>query len=319
MEDEDFPFFRYSAYLQRLYGHPAYRIGVDAGFSCPNRDSNRAGGCSYCDEKGSRASYTRSPDIKSLGDQIRRGRDFLTERYKAQTFLLYFQAFSSTFAPVPKLKEIYDFGLSLGDFRELIVSTRPDCVDEGVASLLGSYRERGFDVWVELGLQSVHDRTLMRINRGHSAERFFEAYRILKSAGIKVGVHLIFGLPGEAKEDCLESVRRVALCQPDGVKIHNLNIQQGTPLAAEYRAGELSVLSAARHIEYAAQALEMLPAETVILRLTCDTPRKRLVAPRNFPTKDIFYLELARYMKKRGMRQGRLFGLQCTEDCGFYL
>jgi len=193
---------------------------------------------------------------------------------------------------------------------------RPEHVTAGTVELVTRY---GNNDNLVIGAQSGSEKVLAHCGRGHSVAQVFSAVQCTLAAGLKPQVDFIFGLPGEAKEDCLESVRRVALCQPDGVKIHNLNIQPGTPLAAEYRAGELSVLSAARHIEYAAQALEMLPAETVILRLTCDTPRKRLVAPRNFPTKDIFYLELARYMKKRGMRQGRLFGLQCTEDCGFYL
>ncbi|HOV63878.1 MAG TPA: TIGR01212 family radical SAM protein [Spirochaetia bacterium] len=308
MEGSPYPFYRYSTYLEKRYGRPAYRIGIDGGFSCPNRGKTRyEGGCTYCDAEGSRATYTRRSDTRTIEEQIRRGREFLSARYKAETFLLYFQAFSSTYAPVQQLREIYDFGLSCGRFEELIVSTRPDCIDREKASLLGSYRERGLDVWVELGLQSVHERTLKRINRGHSVEEFFDAYRMLKEAGVKVGVHVIFGLPGEDRDDCMETIQELSRYRPDGIKIHNLHIQAGTSLASEYLGGEISVLSAARHLDYVIGALELLPPQTVILRLTCDTPEKRLLAPRNFPNKDVFYAQVAERMRERQTYQGRLF------------
>ena len=187
---------RYSRYLRELYGHKVYRVSVDAGLTCPNRGPDRRRpGCTYCDERGSRAPYlARTAELREQVDGALR---FLRARYAPQDFILYFQAFSGTAASVMVLKALYDGGLCCGNFRELIVSTRPDCVDREKAELLASYRERGLDVWVELGLQSAHDRTLQRINRGHSVACFADAYGILAEQGIKIAVHLILGLPRE--------------------------------------------------------------------------------------------------------------------------
>jgi radical SAM protein (TIGR01212 family) len=314
----------YSAYLRQKYGRPVYRVAVDAGFSCPNRGPGRsAPGCVYCDEHGARAPYqgpaagmeapgkeetaSRTGSKEDIRRQVRRGVDFLKSRYKAECYLLYFQAFSSTYAPPDRLKSIYDYTLGLEKFRELIISTRPDCVDQKRAELLASYLAPNFDVWVELGLQSAHDPTLKRIRRGHTVADFERAYRLLKSCGVKLAVHLIFGLPGEGLAEMLETVRFAAALQPDGVKIHNLHIPTGSPLFRDYLRGELSAPCAARHLDTVCRALELLPPETVIMRLTCDTPAHRLACPRHFSSKADFYHRVARELEVRNIRQGDRF------------
>ena len=306
----------YSSYLRRLYREVTYRVGIDAGFSCPHRVANRGwGGCSFCDERGSRAPYQLgtagiAPDstigdrIRSVSVQAQRGIEFLKKRYKATSFILYFQAFSSTYAPLDELKEIYDAGLAVHPFRELIISTRPDCVDEGVADLLGDYVRRGLPVWVELGLQSSCDSTLKRINRGHSVNCFDEALDLLREKGILLAAHVIFGLPGEGRREMMRTVDYLAEKRIDGIKIHDLHIPRGSALFGEYLSGELALPSELRHLSYVVEALERLPEKTIIMRLTCDTPGETRGFPLNPPAKERFVRRVQDELGRRGSRQG---------------
>ena len=306
-------FRSYNRHLQEKYGRKAYRVAVDAGFSCPHRGENRTNpGCTFCDKYGSMAPYQGSEP--NLRNQVNDGIRFLKKRYGAEVFLLYFQPYSNTFASVSTLNRIYDLGLSLAPFRELIVATRPDCINREKAELLASYRREDLEVWVELGLQSTCDRTLLRVNRGHTAEDFFDAYRMLKLQGLKIAVHLMFGLPGETWQKTLETVREVAALDPDGVKIHNLHIAKNTALYEEFLRGELTAPGSVRHLTNTIQALEYLPAHTVIMRLTCDTPASRLAAPRAFWEKSRFYNVLRGEMKRRNACQGRLFRGRFTDS-----
>jgi radical SAM protein (TIGR01212 family) len=302
------PFKSYSRYLKQKYGGRVYRVGVDAGFSCPNRGADRsAPGCLYCDEYGSRAPYLG--DTTSLDRQVSATIEFLKRRYHPTAYVLYFQAFSGTNAPVAELKRIYDHGLSLAPFKELVVSTRPDCIDEEKAALLASYSREDRDVWVELGLQSAHDATLRLLSRGHTVGDFIDAFHLLKKYRINTAVHLIFGLPGEDMDRVMETVRFIARLKPGGVKIHNLHIPHNTLLYKRYTEGEITAPSAKTHLEYVINALSYLPPETLIMRLTCDTPSGRLAAPVSFLPKQQFYSLLAREMRARGISQG-----DCYED-----
>ena len=300
------PYLTYARYLQERHGCTVYRVAVDAGFCCPNRTGGRSSrGCTYCAEDGARAPYLGSRE--ALVSQVEEALAFLRARYGAEAFILYFQAFSNTNAPVEELRRIYDSGLALAPFCGLNVATRPDCLDGDKADLLASYRDRGLEVWTEMGLQTSDNRTLQRIDRGHSAEDFLRAYRLLKARDLKVAVHLIFGLPGEGLPEILETIDFVARLDPDGVKIHNLHIPKGTILAEELEKGELTAPSAPRHLEYTIAAIERLPPRTVVMRITCDTPAQRLAAPRNFWAKGTFTARLAAAMLARGASQGRLF------------
>jgi len=324
LSDPPSPFRRYSRYLRKKYGHSVYRISVDAGFTCPHRGPDGSGGCSFCDELGSRAAYQEEivdgsklcirrgqpvdeNRLELIRRQIRRGEDFLVRRYQAQSFILYFQAFTNTFAPPEDLKRIYDYALSLSQFRELIVSTRPDCIDAARADLLSSYRNPDFDVWVELGLQSAHNPTLRRVHRAHTAEDFDRAFRILRQRNLKITVHLIFGLPGEDRERIMKTIDYVAGLEPEAVKIHNINVARGTLLEKEYLAGEYTVPSDTRHLEYVIEALRRLPRTAIIQRVTCDTDADRRTAPLHFMAKNRFYQLLDRAMITRGFAQGDLF------------
>lgn len=312
----DVPFNSYGGYLRRKYGTKVYRVSVDGGFSCPHRAEDRSSpGCIFCDERGALAPYQRDSGVRLsvqrrcelLRDQIDSGVSFLRHRYRAESFLLYFQAFTCTNAPPSELKEIYDFGIAAFPFTGLIVSTRPDCVTPEVARLLSSYKSSHFDVWIELGLQSAQNETLKRINRGHTFEQFQEAYEIVQKHGLKAAVHLIFGLPGEDECQIMKTIELVADLVPDGVKIHNLHISSKAPIFDEYLRGELTVPIDERHIEYVIHALERLPQETVIMRLTCDTPDKVRAAPLRVWNKNIFFQRVRQEMVSRGTYQGRRY------------
>lgn len=319
-------FNRYGSYLKRKYGEPVYRIGVDMGFGCPNRSPRGGGGCFYCDETGALAPYqsgeshpftlrsSSGPDVldvrwkRLVEEQVRAGERFLKRRYGARVFILYQQAFSGTYAPAGRLEAVYDFALSLAPFRELVVGTRPDCFDEEKGKLFAGYRDRVEDVWIEFGLQSFHDDTLARIGRGHSAADFERAFRTAREHGLKCAVHLIFGLPGEDDTKILESVRRLSDLRPDGVKIHNLHIAEGTRFAELWRRGELEAPDTAAHLRRVVAALELLPETTVIQRLTCDTVPGRLLAPLDFASKNEFYDLVEKRLEETDGRQGRLYG-----------
>ena len=304
--DGSFPFYSYSEYLREKYGTKVYRIAVDGGFSCPNRTCGRlGGGCIYCSEQGSRAAYLDK--AKAIEEQIKRGIAFTRRRYKAELFILYFQAYSNTFDTVENLKKTYNSALALHPFRELIVATRPDCIDEAKAELLASYIKPGFDVWVELGLQSANDRTLERIHRGHTAEQYKAAFDILRSKGIKVASHLILGLPGESFEDMMDSVDFINALQPEAVKLHDLNITYNTELYNEYLKGEVTAPSRELYIEYLINVIEHLRKEIILMRLTCDTYEADRAAPRRYMAKGNIYALLKKEMTARHTWQGRLY------------
>jgi uncharacterized protein len=300
----EIPYTDYSRYLTRTYGEKTYRVSVDAGFDCPNRKGQDGIACAFCSIGGARAPYLRS--AVELRDQVETGVRFLRSRYRARAFLLYFQANCNTNADPGELHRIYDSVLGMAPFRGLIVGTRPDCIDGEKAALLSSYIAPGFDVWVELGLQSARDDTLRLIGRGHTAADFVRGFRACRDHGLKVAVHIIFGLPEESAADMRETVRFVADLRPEGVKLHNLHIPASSRMGAEYPKGELTAPGPERYLEYVISALELFPEETVIVRLTTDTPEADLLSPRFFWDKRTFASRLAREMTDRGTRQGRL-------------
>ncbi|MFH2115539.1 MAG: TIGR01212 family radical SAM protein [Spirochaetota bacterium] len=309
---------RYADYLKEHYGGRVRRVPVDAGFGCPNRqpaqgagcastvyEGTLAAGCAYCDATGSRAPILGN--LSSVQEQVSGALAFLRTRYNADRFMLYFQANTSTYAPVDQLSTLYDATLALGDFIGLIVSTRPDCLDQDKVDLLASYMDRGLDVWVELGLQSACDDTLVRIGRGHGVTDFSDARQRLGKAGIAVAAHVIFGLPGEGLDEIMKTARFLAGLGVEGVKIHDLHYCRGTAMFKEALLGELPLWPKTMHLEACARFLELLPASTTIMRLCSDNPPARRVLPRIQIEKASLYRELEVYMESRGTWQGRLF------------
>lgn len=320
---------RYADYLREHHGCRVRRVPVDAGFGCPNRqpvlgekratpgystpehDGTLSSGCSYCDSTGSRAPILGN--LSTVKEQVSGALAFLRARYRADRFMLYFQANTSTYAPLDQLKALYDGTLALGDFAGLIVSTRPDCMQQDTVDLLASYLDQGLEVWVELGLQSACDDTLVRIGRGHDAADFMDARQRLGRAGIAVAAHVIFGLPGEGLNEILKTARFLAGLAVEGVKIHDLHYCRGTSVLNEILLGELPLWPKALHIEACMRFLELMPRTTTVMRLCSDNPPDRRILPKRQIEKASLYRELEVYMEKCGTWQGRLFhGVQAA-------
>lgn len=268
---------QFSAFLKNKFGAKVYKITLDAGFSCPNRDGTiSTGGCIFCDEGGS-FSQAHS-NLLSVEEQVRIGAETLSNRFKAQKFMSYFQAYSNTYKPVNELEKIYTASLNHPDVVGLSIGTRPDCVDEEKLKLISSFTP-DYYTWVEYGLQSVHDKTLKRINRGHDYDTFLRAYEKTKEYGINVCVHVIFGL-WESHEEIMQTAQTLASLGIDGVKIHMLVVLEDTKLAQMYNNGEITLMGEDEYITTVCDFLEYMPTHTTIHRLAGNGLKKELIQPR---------------------------------------
>ncbi|NPB09991.1 MAG: TIGR01212 family radical SAM protein [Thermodesulfobacteria bacterium] len=267
-----------SDFLRARFGERVQKVTIDAGFTCPNRDGTRGrGGCIYCNAYGSGTGAAR--EGLSIREQMLAGMERLARRYKARKFIAYFQAFSNTYAPPEVLRARYDEALVDDRVVGLAVGTRPDCVDEEVCALLASYRERGLMVWLEMGLQSAHNETLARINRGHTFEDFRRALELAKKHDLLVCTHVIFGLPGEGPQEMLATIERISDLPLDGIKFHELYVVRGTRMEELYRRGEYKPLLQTEYVDLVCESLAMLPWRVVVQRLTGDPRPEELVAP----------------------------------------
>lgn len=268
---------QFSAYLKQKFGVKVYKITLDAGFSCPNRDGTiSSGGCIFCDEGGS-FSQAHS-NLLSIEEQVETGIKTLSERFKAEKFMSYFQAYTNTYKPVGELEKIYNSALNNDKIVGLSIGTRPDCVDDEKLDLIAGYKD-DYYTWIEYGLQSIHDKTLRRINRGHDFDCFLRAYEKTKERGINVCVHVIFGL-WETRDEILQTAQKLAELKVDGVKIHMLCALENTKLARLYQEKAIDFMSEREYIETVCDFLEYLPPETTIHRLAGNGLKKNLIAPR---------------------------------------
>ena len=292
----------YSTHLKQRFGGRVHKISVDAGFGCPNRQGGRdAHGCIFCDPGGSGAvGIERS---ESIAVQIERAKELMRRKYRAKWFIAYFQPFSNTFAPVERLRACYDQALAVADVVGLAVGTRPDCLPDPVLELLGGYHRRTY-FWLELGLQSSHDRTLAFLRRGHDYACFLDAYQRAKRHGLKICVHVILGLPGESREEVLATADELARLGVDGVKLHLLHILRGTPLGDLYLQGGIKMLEMQEYVELAVDFIERLPPDTLIQRLTGDGPRDILLAPIWSMNKWEVLNAIDAELERRGSKQG---------------
>jgi len=293
-----------NTYFRRIFGCRVQKITIDAGFSCPNRDGAiSTDGCIYCNIRGS-GTGAHAKGL-SVTDQLIQGKKALSKRYKAKKFIAYFQAFSNTYAPVKKLKSLYDEALEVDDVVGLSIGTRPDCVSEPVLELLQGY-VKNYLVWIEYGLQSINDSTLAYINRGHDFICFKKAVDATKNRGIKICAHVILGLPNEVKSHMLETAKTVADMGIDGIKLHLLYVVKGTKLAKLYDAGRYRCLEQQEYVDLVCDFLERIPKDMVIQRLTGDPHPEELVAPM-WSLKKTETLALIRdTMEKRDSWQGKL-------------
>ena len=269
---------RLSEVLKQEYGEKIYKLTLSSGCTCPNRDGRISfGGCTFCSEGGSGEFASRAPDIEG---QIEEAKQRIRNKTDARRFIAYFQSFTNTYGNAADLEDLYTGVILRDEIVILSIATRPDCLDENIMGMLRRLNAIK-PVWVELGLQTMHDRTAERINRGYRLEVFEEAVRKLKSAGIQVIVHVIFGLPGETKEDMLRTIRYLADLRsgPDGVKLQMLNILKGSSLAKEYLAEPFPLLTMEEYTSLVAKSMRILPDEMVIHRMTGDGPGDLLIAP----------------------------------------
>jgi len=270
-------YYDLKSFFVNRFGCKVYKLQIDAGFTCPNRDGTVSrGGCIYCDGRFSR--LRQQGPLPSVAEQIRSGKAFYRGKRGAQKFIAYFQTATNTYAPLGRLRTLYDEALSQDDIVGISVGTRPDCVPDEVIHLFEGYAlDR--HVWLEYGLQSIHDRTLRFINRGHDFETFLDAVDRTAHRNINICVHIIVGLPGETGEDIMQAARVLASLPIQGIKIHLLLALSGTPLGDLYEKGEVRMMTEGEYTSTVCDILEVLPPEMVIQRLTADGYRDIYLAP----------------------------------------
>ncbi|MBL7180167.1 MAG: TIGR01212 family radical SAM protein [Desulfobacterales bacterium] len=302
--DPDKRYYDFNTYLRNMFGCRVQKITIDAGFSCPNRDGKiSTHGCIFCNARGSgTGAYAKG---LSVTDQIIQGKQALAERYKAKKFIAYFQSFSNTYAPLPRLESLYREALAVEDVVGLSIGTRPDCVDMQILALLQDYVKK-YLIWIEYGLQSAHDATLARINRGHDVKCFSKAVAATRNRGIKICAHVILGLPREEKSHMLATADAIADMGIDGIKIHLLYVVKGTKLADFYGTERYKCLGQQEYVDLVCDFLERLPKNMVIQRLTGDPHPQELVAPLWSLQKAETLNLIRETLKKRNSWQGKL-------------
>ena len=295
-------YLSFNKHLKETFGEKVYKVSIDAGFTCPNRNGERGtGGCIYC--YGDR-SIQQLADNANIQQQVQKGIEALHKRYKANKFLAYFQSYTNTYAPLEELERLYRTALAEEPIVGISIGTRPDCVDEPVLELLESIAQ-GYYLWVEYGLQSAHNETLQRIHRGHGFAEFLDAVlRTKKRQGIKICAHVILGLPGEMKNDMIETAKVLTALQVDGVKIHSAHILRDTQFEEMYRSGEYQVMELPEYIEVVCDFLEHLAPGIVIHRLVGDAPRERYIAPEWCMHKSEALRQIDQELTRRNSYQG---------------
>lgn len=299
--------------LKQRHGQKIHKLSIHRAFTCPNRDGTLGrGGCTFCNVS---SFADESAQQLSVVQQLLARRDEVT---RARRYLAYFQAYTSTYAEVEYLQRMYEEALSVSDMVGLCVGTRPDCVPDAVLDLLAGYQARGYEVWLELGLQSANDKTLQRINRGHGYAAYADAVARAHLRGIKVCAHLIVGLPGEVPMDSLETLHHVVETGVEGIKLHPLHVVEGSTLGKAWQAGRLDVLTMEQYVAAAVAMIQYTPPEVVYHRVSASARRPTLLAPawceNRWSVMTAIAAELAR-SGPQGHCLGRPFSLPSTGEC----
>ncbi|MCM8857283.1 MAG: TIGR01212 family radical SAM protein [Candidatus Thiodiazotropha sp.] len=267
----------FGQYLLNRYGERVHKIALDAAFTCPNRDGSKGiGGCTFCNNV-SFSPNGRQP--KPISEQIESGRQVIRKRTGATKYLAYFQAYTNTYDEIDHLAQLYGEALAEEDVIGLSIGTRPDCVPDAVLELLAGYQEEGFEIWLELGLQSAFDETLAKVNRGHGFAEYADSAMRARRFDLKVCTHMIAGLPGETAQHARETLRNVLELGTDGLKLHPLHVVKGTQLANAYRQGDYHPLTMEEYVNIAADLVELTPPEVIWHRLTGTASETILLAP----------------------------------------
>lgn len=295
----------YNFFLRRKFGQRVHKVSLDAGFTCPNVDGTVAiGGCTFCDNRS--FSPSRRLPRSSIRGQLEEGIRRLKRRYHVERFLGYFQPATNTYAPVARLRPLYAQALDHPQVVGLAIGTRPDCVPDDVLDLLGDIAGRTY-LSVEYGLQTIHNRSLDWMNRGHHYEAFIDAVGRSRGRGFEICAHVILGLPGESRDDMLATAGELARLGVDAVKLHNLYAVKQTPLADQVAAGEVNLLSREAYVSVVVEFLELLPPQCVVERVSGDAPPDYLVGPAWCLDKAGVRAALEAEFRRRDTWQGKRF------------
>jgi hypothetical protein len=304
-------YYRFSDYLKERFGVRVHKISIDAGFSCPNRDGNTGqDGCIFCDNRGFSFNSRILPRPIPIQTQVKEGIELGRKRFKAEKFMIYFQAYTNTYAPLEILRQKYDIVKRFKDIVGISIGTRPDCVNEDILDLIASYAQ-DYEVWLEYGLQSIHKKSLEFINRGHLYQNFLDAIELTrKRKDIKICAHIILGLPTETPEDMLATAQELGRLKLEGIKIHPLHIIEGTQLEELFQKKLYKPLELDEYVSLVSEFLEYLWPNTVIQRISADCPRHLLVAPLWIIEKDRLLKKIEETLLRKDTFQGRLYKWQ---------
>lgn len=298
-------YYSFNQHLRKTFGTKVHRLSLDAGFSCPNIDGSLSNkGCSFCNNKA----FSRySNQNKPVRQQITESMQFARKRYKAKKFIAYFQSFTNTYADIKNLAEKYNQIKGFKDIVGISVSTRPDCIDKEKLDLLSEFSKE-YKVYLEYGLQSIHDKTLKRINRKHNFAAFKKAIKLTKNyKDIHPAAHIILGLPGETKENMLKTAKTLAKMPLWGLKIHCLHVVKDTTLARQHKNNKVKLLNKSQYLDILIDFLQYIPKDFVILRLVSDANPSQLVAPRWINQKSKILQELDKRLEEQNIWQGNCF------------
>lgn len=289
--------------MKKVFGEKAIKLSIDGNFTCPNRDGTIGKkGCIFCSERGS--GDFNSDKSKSITEQIEEQKQIMSKKWKSSTYIAYFQNYTNTYDTVENLRKKFYEALSCENIKALAIATRPDCISPGVLDLLEELSSKTF-LWVELGLQTINDNTANFLRRGYKLEQFNTTYEQLKNKNIRTVVHLIFGIPGESKENIIDSVKYVSEKHPWGVKLHMLHVLKNTDLADYYERTHFKILTEQDYVKLVCDALELLNPETVIHRVTGDGKKSDLVEPLWTLHKLKVLSDIDRELKLRESYQGK--------------
>lgn len=299
-------FFSLDYYLKEYFGEKIYKLALNGGMTCPNRDGTLdTRGCIFCSHGGS-GDFASNPTL-SIWEQIEAGKSLLSQKQTGKKYIAYFQAFTNTYAPIEYLRKIFEEAISHPDIAILSIGTRPDCLDSQILELLSELNKIK-PVWIELGLQTVHEQSAAFIRRGYELPLFEAAVKELKERNLSVIVHIILGLPKETKEDMLETVSYVGSLDVMGIKLQLLHILKNTDLAYYYEETPFTVFELEEYCDFVIKCLEYLPQTLVIHRLTGDGPKNLLLAPLWSQNKRLVLNTIHKKMKEYNTWQGKLSG-----------
>jgi radical SAM protein (TIGR01212 family) len=310
-KSENKRYHTWNYHLRNHFGHKVFKVALDGGFDCPNRDGTVAhGGCTFCSAAGSGDfAGNRADDLVTQFNEIR---EKMHHKWKDGKYVAYFQAFTNTHAPVEELREKYEAVLKLPGVVGLSIATRPDCLPDDVVEYLAELNERTY-LWVELGLQTVHERTSLLINRAHDHQCYVDGVAKLRKHGIRVCSHIINGLPLETPDMMMETVREVAKLDVQGIKIHLLHLLKGTPMVKQYEKGLVEFLSFEEYVKLVCDQLEVIPPEMIVHRITGDGPIDLMVGPMWSVNKWSVLNAIDQELQRRQSYQGKYYEKELME------